>query len=354
MKTIVFSAGGTLGHISPAISFIKRIKEVYSDIRVIFLATTKDESYSCLKTDLIDKVYYIETYGISKNIFKNIKNAFINLQAISKIKQILKEESVRLVVGMGGYISGLTLIASNKLKINMVIHEQNSVIGSANKIVLKYVDKVFTSFKNTYGLDKYQEKVKWIGNPRYDIKYNNNDSIIKDKKNILIMSGSLGSKKINEIAKEFLKDKRSYKYTITLITGKRYYDDVIKDLSILPHFKIKNFSDDVIKDIKRSGIVISRAGSSSCYELLGLTTPSILIPSPNVVQNHQYYNAKELQNDNLIYMLEEKDLSVDSLISAIEYVENNYESYIYNLEHYNIGVVCDAFIEAIDIYIKGE
>ena len=354
MKTIIFSAGGTLGHITPAITFIEKIKKTYKDLKIIFIATKKDEAYTVLKSEYIDEIYYLDAFGISKNVFKNIYNVYANLKVIKQIKTIINKNDVVLSVGMGGYISGLCVFASHKLGVKTIIHEQNSIMGTANKFTLKYADRVFTSFKNTHIPKKYESKVTWIGNPRYDIRYKVKEHYFKDKNTILITSGSLGSKVINDVATAFLKDERSQLFSITLVTGKKYYEDVIKNVEKKPHFEILPFSNDLIKELSRSSIVVSRAGASTCFEILGQGIPSILIPSINVANNHQYYNAKSICDESLAYMIEEKDLSVGSLYKAIMDIQEHYDIYINNLKKYNIGCVMDKFISEIDIYVMGE
>ena len=149
MKKILFTGGGTLGHIYPAISFIRKIKEKYPNTYIIYFATTKDQKYSVLKEPLIDEIHYFEVSGIPTNKLKIFKAFIKNVKAYNKMQKIIKQNEISLCIGMGGYISGITIMACNRNKIPAVIHEQNSRIGFANKLVLNKVDKIFTSFENT-------------------------------------------------------------------------------------------------------------------------------------------------------------------------------------------------------------
>lgn len=348
MDTIAFSGGGTLGHINPALSFIHKIKQEYKNkYRIIYIATTKDKEYEVLNNNLdIDQIYYLDAFGRSRSFIKYPLIMYHNLIAIKKIKKILKGEKIKLLVGMGGYISGLTMFVANILKIKTVIHEQNSVIGFANKLSAKYASCIFTSYKDTKGIFKYKEKVIYIGNPRYDeCKIFNNNFI--DKRNILITSGTLGAKVINDVVVELLNDLNLRGFTITLLTGKRYYDDVINKIKQNKHILVKAFSNNLLCDMNKAGIIISRAGSGTLFEILGLKKPAIVIPSPNVTDNHQYHNAMNFANEGLIKILEENNLNKDTLYEAICELINNYDTYKKALEEYKIVSPLEKFVKEL-------
>lgn len=353
MKKILFTGGGTLGHIYPAISFIRKIKEKYPNTYIIYFATTKDQKYSVLKEPLIDEIYYFEVSGIPTNKLKIFKAFIKNVKAYNKMQKIIKQNEISLCIGMGGYISGITIMACNRNKIPAVIHEQNSRIGFANKLVLNKVDKIFTSFENTIVQTKYESKIECIGNPRYDIAKMAPQSKYRNKYQILITSGSLGSKVINDIAIGFLNSDFSKKFTTTLITGSKYYDDVIKNVLPGNHYQIKPFSDQMLKEMGLAGIVISRAGSTTLFEILALKCAAIVIPSPNVTNNHQYYNAKSLEEKGLIYMLEETALK-DNLEKALADILKKYDEIMMNLDKYTLNNVSDSFLEKIKLYIEGD
>ena len=158
MKIVCFT-GGTLGHIMPCVILIKEIKKRYNDVQVIVCATSKDTSYEVLKSEKIDKVYYIECSKMSKNIKSYVKN----LKAYNKIKKILKEEKVEIAYGFGGYISGIGVLAAKSLKLKTYLHEQNSVMGKANKKLSGMVEKVFLS----YPVEKMKKNYLLVGNPVY-------------------------------------------------------------------------------------------------------------------------------------------------------------------------------------------
>lgn len=325
MMNILFSAGGTLGHIYPAIALINEYVKNHPDDNIYLLTNLKDKEYienTCISKNT--KIIFFSSDGISKSLIKLMKSIVKNIKTYRLIKEYLKENKIDVVVGLGGYISGITIKAAKKVQCQTIIHEQNSVMGLANKLSLKYTDILLTTFP----MKKFIKNQYIVGNPRYydAIKYRYNH--LKTKYNILIISGTLGAEAINQIAIKFLNSSFSKSFTTTLITGKRYFDEVQAAISPQKHFQILPFSNDLLSLMSRSGIIISRSGSTSIFEILGCGSIPIFIPSPNVTKNHQYYNAKAVIDLGLGYMIEEKMLNLDLLITKISQAINEYESMI--------------------------
>lgn len=353
-QVILFSAGGTLGHINPALTMISHIKKKNPKIKIIFFATTKDKRFTILTSNSdIDQIYYFDVLGVSKNIIKLSKAFFKNIKTAKEIANIIVKEKITLGVGMGGYISGIVLNECAKLSIPIVIHEQNSVIGLANKLILKKANLIFTSFVDTNIPTKYKDKVKWIGNPRYDVVKNVVTSQFQTQNHILITSGSLGSKRINELAIDFLNSKYSKKYTTTLITGERYYDEVIQKVKKGYHYQIKPFSPHLVEELNLASIVISRAGSSTLFEILALKKIAMIIPSPNVTKNHQYFNALDLANQGLLYLIQEKELT-KKLEYYLEAIIQKKDEMSKALNHFQLANVCDTFYENIQVFLQNK
>lgn len=352
-QTILFSGGGTLGHIYPALSFIRYLKKQNPDFRILFFATNKDQKYEVLKNEVnIDKIYWFDVYGLPKKIIKFPNVLFKNMKSYKKIKEIIAKENVNFSIGMGGYISGITILASSKLNINTAIHEQNSVLGFANQMVLKLTDIIFTSFKMTQITKKYQHKVRWIGNPRYDEAKEYKTSLYHNSKQILITSGSLGSKIINEKAIAFLNSDEAKAYTTTLITGPKYYDEVIKKVKPGYHYQIHAFTNQMLNELSKANIIISRAGSTTLFEILAMKKVAIIIPSPNVTKNHQYLNSLDFYKDGLIELVTENDLMEHTLLTYIKKVEASFSEISTHLNEYQIGNVSAAFYQGIKPFIE--
>lgn len=324
-------AGGTLGHLTPALNLTKEIKQ---SNKIILITTIKEKNYDYLFNQTIDKVYYLDALGISKNIFQFPKICYKDLMTLAKIKQIIKNEKIELMIGMGGYISGLGIFVANKLQLTTIIHEQNSILGLANQINLNKTNYIFLTYENQKLKKKYFDKIKVVTNPRY--LYTRNlveEKMILNDKHLLICSGTNGSKFINDICCKMIKKYSFNHFTVTFITGKKYYEQIKNQIN-QKNVYIKPFSDDLAKEIVNSNIIISRAGSSTLFEILGAKKKSIIIPSPNVSKNHQYFNAIEFERLNYIKMFEEKDLNEDILYQQINQLLLE-ELNILNLSKYN-------------------
>lgn len=355
MASIIFSGGGTLGHIYPALSFIQQVKQAYPHLRIIFFATQKEENLDILKQNVwIDEVHYFHVYGIPKNVIKLPKNCIVNYHSYQQMKKMIQQKSVLLSIGMGGYVSGITILASQACHIPTIVHEQNSIVGFANRLVLRRVDKILTTFPNTNIPSKYNSKVVCIGNPRYDIALETPQSCYQAKSNILITSGSLGSACINQEAIAFLNHEASHAYTTTLITGKKYYQQVKEQLKPGYHYQVLPYTSRMLELLKQAGIVVSRAGSTTLFEILGTKSVSIVVPSPHVTKNHQYFNAKNFSEQNLVFLVDEQELTKEGLFTWILKVEQQYEVIQKNLKMYSPPLVVQTFMQHIEVYLKKE
>lgn len=337
MKIVCFT-GGTLGHIMPCVTLIKEIKKRYKDVYIIVCATLKDSSYEVLKTKEIDKVYYIECSKINKNFKAQVKN----LLAYKKIKDILKKETIDIAYGFGGYISGIGILAAKSLKIKTYLHEQNSVMGKANKILSSIVDKVFLS----YPVKNMKKHYDVVGNPVYLNAVEVKKDIYKIKNKILFTSGTLGAKVINNLAVNLINCGYLIDYDIYIVTGKRYYDEV-KKLVNNSNIHIYPFSNNLIGEIASSDIVISRAGSSTLFEILGTNTLSIIIPSINVTNNHQYHNAVYFNDLGCTIMIEEKDLTMSNFINKLHMLIADKDIYLSNIKNYHSNKIYEHMIDEV-------
>ncbi len=318
MKVIV-TAGGTGGHIYPALSVIEKLKEDKNN-EFIYIGTI-DRMESTLVPELGIKYVGLEMYGLTKNIIKDIKDIKCIISSYKKCIKVMKEFKPDYVLGFGGYVTFPVMLAAHKLKIKTAIHEQNKIPGKTNKILSKIVDTTFISFEESKNY--FNNKVVYSGNPcgekAINIKAHDKTKLgfDKNKKLILIVMGSLGSTVVNEKLKEYLETFKSKDKEILFITGNSSYEE-FKNLKVEDYVKILPFYKDLSGIMKSSDLIISRAGASTISEILATNTPSILIPSPYVANNHQYYNAKDLSDKGLSIMLEQKDLTTENLKQKIE------------------------------------
>jgi len=357
MKVII-TAGGTGGHIYPALAIINKIKELEPDSDFIYIGT-----HDRMEKDIIPKhgIKYeaVEIYGLTKNIMKDIKDIYLIGKAYNKCIKIMKEFNPDIVIGVGGYVTFPVILAANKLKIKTFIHEQNSIPGKSNKMLERFVDAIGVSFKGSEKYFKDQTKIYFTGNPcsenAIDIKKISKTrfGVNLNSKLVLIVSGSLGSNVINEKMKDYLNSIKDKKYEVIYVTGKNYFEEFNKNIfpenvHVLPY--IENMSA-LLKDVD---VIVSRAGASSLSEILALKIPSVIIPSPYVANNHQYYNALSISENNACIMIEEKDLNKNILSESIEKcLDKNYsETLKNNMENLIIKNSSTEIYEIIKKIIK--
>lgn len=324
---VVICAGGTGGHIYPALAIINKIKEKEPLSQFLYIGTTNR-----MEAELIPKLGIkfvgIEMEGLDrKNVFKNIGVFIKYKKAIKEAKKAIKEFDPHIVIGAGGYITAPVLIAAHKLKYKTLIHEQNSVPGVSNKLLSRYADRICVSLPSTIK-DFPKDKVIYTGNPRSEeiISTKKIDKeqfgLNKDKKLVVIVMGSLGSTTMTEKLKQLIPAFNNKNYQVIIITGKKYYDSY-KNISIPKNVALLPFLDNLIGLLKSTDLLISRAGASTIAEITAIGLPSILVPSPYVTNNHQYKNAKELEELGAVELIEEDDFSYTSIIPRIDAILEN-------------------------------
>jgi len=307
---IIISGGGTGGHIFPAIAIANALKKLNSENEILFVG-----ALGRMEMEKIPAAGYkiegLEISGIQRSLTpKNLLLPVKILKSILKAKKIIKKFNPDVAVGVGGYASGPLLYAASKMKIPSLIQEQNSYAGITNRILGKGVQKVCVAYE---GMEKYfsKEKIILTGNPVREeatiitgkkeeaFKFFGLDST---KKTILVIGGSLGARTINESIANSLNEIEKKGYQLIWQTGKSYSEKAKKLISVQ-----NNHSNQIITGLKSfdfiqrmdlayaaADIIISRAGASSVSELTFIGKPVVLIPSPNVAEDHQTKNAQAL------------------------------------------------------------
>ena len=327
MKMIV-SAGGTGGHIYPALAIINKFKEHEKDLEVLYIGT-----HNRMEKDIIPKkgIRYedLEIYGFSKkDILRDIKNIGLIFKAKSKVKKIMEDFKPDIVIGAGGYVTYPVISVASKLGIKTFIHEQNSIPGKSNLALAKKCSLIGASFKDSIKYFNNQKNVFYSGNPcgenAIEIKHIKKEELgfSSNKKLVIFVSGSLGSSAINNKVRDYLINFDS-DYEVLYITGKSLYDNFVDGVKFHKNIKVLPFYDDLSALLPSADLVVTRAGASTISELLALNIPAIYIPSPYVANNHQYYNALSIKDSNAGEMIEEKDLTSDLIKQKIEDILNN-------------------------------
>lgn len=326
---VIISAGGTGGHIYPALAIIDKIKEKEPNSEFLYIGT-----HNRMENDIVPQYGIpfksIEIYGFyRKKIWKNFKTMHSFINSYNKCKKIIKDFNPDIVIGVGGYVTAPVIYAAFKSRIKTFIHEQNIIPGKCNSLLSRYATKIGISFKNSA---KYfpKEKTVFTGNPCSENATKmlpidkSKFGLSKDKKLVLCVMGSLGSEKVNDFFVNSLTLFNGKQYEILYITGKGSYDKVVKN-NYPDNVKIVPYIDNLPGIMKNADIIVSRAGASALSEIMALKIPSILIPSPYVPDNHQYKNAMDLVNNDAALLLEEKDLKGDILVRKIDEIIFNEE-----------------------------
>ena len=327
MKVIV-TAGGTGGHIYPALAIIEKIKELEPKSEFLYIGT-KNRMEKDIVPALGIKYIGIEMYGLTKNIMKDVKVVFLINKNIRECKKLMKEFKPDVVLGIGGYVTYPVIKAAKSLKIKTFIHEQNSIPGKSNRMLARLADSIGVSFESSAN---YFDKTKTVftGNPCSEraLKIASIDKtkfgLHKTKKLVLMVQGSLGSSTVNAKMLEFLNSVDEEDYEVLYITGKSSYESFSKN-KFSKNVVVVPYVDNLAGLMKNADVIVSRAGASSISEIIALKKLSILIPSPYVANNHQYFNALDVANQHAALMIEESALNVKVLKSKINKLLNDKE-----------------------------
>ena len=330
MKVII-AAGGTGGHIYPAVAIMNKIKEREADVEFLYIGTTDR-----MEKDVIPKLGIrfegIEMSGLNrKNLLHNFSVCKKFLRAVSRSKELIQEFQPDIVVGAGGYITAPVLYAAHKCHVPTLIHEQNSIPGLSNKFIGRFSDRICVSLPNSMNLFP-KEKVVYTGNPRSEeiikaeVMHREEIGFSQNKQLVIIVMGSLGSTTMTEKIMELIPSFNNKDYQVLVITGKNYYDQY-KDIVVSDNMKIVPFMDHLINLMKDSDVIVSRAGASTIAEITAIGLPAILVPSPYVTNNHQYKNAKELEDRGACVIVSEDEFSNKIIIGEIEKLLDNPDYY---------------------------
>ncbi len=339
---VCFAAGGTGGHINPALAIADKIKEVFPNTEILFIGSPDG-----LEAKLVKKAGYsfepVKMAGIQrkltpKNIAMNFKAAYYYISAGSQVKKIFKGFNPDLVIGTGGYVTGTVLKTAIKCGIKTALHESNSLPGVSVKMLAEKADLVMLGSKDA---EKHLGKCKKCvvtGNPmRNNIPIEGKSEARKrlglpDCLTILSAGGSQGAMRINNAVVQLLSWEQK-KGNINHIHGygkhgKDNFMQLVRDNGIdenNPHFILKEYIDNMYTCMCAADLIITRAGAMTLTEIMTIGRASILVPYPYAAENHQYYNALTLQNANAGRIVDDKDLTAAKLIDIVNEFYGNEE-----------------------------
>ena len=378
---VIFGCGGTGGHLYPALAIAEKIKKEEPDSEILFIGSKHG-----LESDVVPREGYafksIPTQGMQardtalQKVVLSANVGMSNLAGLAKSLTIIKSFKPDVIIGTGGYVCFPILFAGEILNIPCYIHEQNAVPGRANKALAKKAKKLFVGFRGTEDIFGFPEKTIFTGNPvRAEFStLNKSESrerlgIPKDNFVVFAFGGSLGAKTINEITVEYLVRSKNQSNRTTLFgTGRRFFEDTVKEclhrnidlmmytgdppemiaMSEDTGIRIQGYINNMKDHISSSDLLICRAGALSLAELMAAGKPAIIVPIPNSVGNHQYYNAKAISDVGGGFLFEESNLDMDEINEKIEYLAANPKA----LEE--MGAACKkmASLDAADIIYR--
>ena len=327
---IIISGGGTGGHIFPAVSIANAIKAKRPDAKILFVGAK-----GRMEMQRVPAAGY-EIKGLPicgfdrKHLLKNFAVLFRIWKSQRMAKKIIKDFKPMAAVGVGGYASGPTLNVCSKKGIPCLIQEQNSYAGVTNKLLAKKAQKICVAYE---GMERFfpADKIIMTGNP---VRQNVLDTTLSveearsmfnlapEKKTILLVGGSLGARTINESVLQNLDHIEKSGVQFIWQTGKFYHEDIVNQLKDkdLPMLHVTDFISDMGAAYKAADLVISRAGASSISEFCLIGKPVILVPSPNVAEDHQTKNAMALVNKDAAIYVKDADAPKVLIQKAIEIV----------------------------------
>jgi len=324
----LFAGGGTGGHLFPAIAVAEHIREMKPEADILFIGT-KDKIEGRVIPKLGYKFRSIWIKGFSRKI--NLENLLFPVKLfVSIIQSLLINMSFRpkVAIGSGGYVAGPAIWAANVLGAKIILLEQNSYPGVTTRLLERYANEVHLSFEES---KKYLRKEKihhLTGNPvRKNLGRLDKSEALKifglskEKKTLLVLGGSLGARTINESMSAGINTIKENGIQVIWQTGKNYFEQFRQMNS--DSIKVYDFIEDMNSAYSACDLLLARAGATTIAELLNIGIPAILVPSPNVAENHQYFNAKSLSDKNAAVLIEDKNLKNEFAKYVIEIMNSD-------------------------------
>ncbi|MGB4985761.1 MAG: undecaprenyldiphospho-muramoylpentapeptide beta-N-acetylglucosaminyltransferase [Erysipelotrichaceae bacterium] len=352
---IVLATGGTGGHIYPALALADHLKS-HNDI--LFIGSDNRMESRIIPDKGYDFVG-LELTSFEGSFFQRLNFMPLMRACYKECIDLFKKEKVDVVIGFGNYITVPVVLAAKKLNIPVLLHEQNSIAGKANLFLKKYSKGIITCYEKTAEQFK-DSNVYLYGNPRSSIVDSSrlNNDYLKElglKENvytICIVMGSLGSASVNELMYDVLKEMRYLSYQVLYVSGQRHYDKFKERFEESDNVKVVPYCD-LLRLYNSIDLLVCRSGATTLAEICAFGKCSILIPSPYVPNNHQYFNAKELVDKEAALMIEEKDFSSTKFIDLVKLIGDDKELQIkmknnaLKLAHHDANSKIEELIEKI-------
>lgn len=371
----LFATGGTAGHINPALAVASYIRDNYKDAEIMFIGTA-DHMESRLVPNAGFAFKTIEINGFKRSfspkaIVANVKTVFKLLKSEQESKKIIRDFAPDVVIGFGGYVSGPVLQEAAKLHIPCCIHEQNAYPGITNKQLAKQVDRVMLTVEDAAKHLDCKNEPTVTGLPVRGELLNKSKksareelSVPDGKYLVLSFGGSLGAAPLNDSMFDILLrhavDGSVYHIHSVGTNGAEYLDKFVEkgfervsDTVVRKEtVEVRKYIDNMDVCMAAADLVVGRAGASSLSEIEAMGKASILIPSPYVAENHQFHNAMALVNRNAARIIEEKDLTAESLSNMIDSLLSSQEQLFEIEKNAKSMAVLDSRERIADIIIS--
>jgi UDP-N-acetylglucosamine--N-acetylmuramyl-(pentapeptide) pyrophosphoryl-undecaprenol N-acetylglucosamine transferase len=318
----LFAGGGTGGHLFSAVAVAEKIRALLPEADILFVGT-KSRIEGTVVPKLGFKFKSIWIKGFTRRI--SVDNLLFPLKLlVSLVQSIVINLKFRpsVAIGTGGYVAGPAIWGSSLVSAKIILIEQNSYPGVTTKLLQNYADEIHLSYEDSKKYFRNERKLYMTGNPVREnlIRTNKFDALQEyglnpQKKTLLILGGSLGASSINSVVASNIKSLTDLNIQVIWQTGKAYYEKY-KDLSSETVW-ISAFIENMNDAYSACDLVLARAGATSIAEILFLGVPAILVPSPNVAENHQFHNAKSLADKGAAVLLEDKELN-EKFISEVK------------------------------------
>lgn len=337
----LISGGGTGGHIFPAVSIANALKELDPEAEILFVG-----ALGRMEMERVPQAGYkivgLPVRGFNRaQPWKNV-SVLVNLaKSIRQVKRIIRDFKPNVGVGVGGYASGAAMWAAAKMGIPILLQEQNGFAGVTNKILKDKAAKICVAYEN---MDRFfpADKIILTGNPVRQNLLQGQRTKDKGQKCLLILGGSLGARTINEAIKAALPELAKSDIQVVWQTGKGYIDmcQAAWEAAGKPaNIEVHDFLSDMPDRYAQADLVISRAGASSISEICLLGKPSILVPSPNVAEDHQTHNAMALVNKEAAVLVRDADAAEQLVPTALALIQDEKKL---ELLHTNVSKLAQA------------
>jgi UDP-N-acetylglucosamine--N-acetylmuramyl-(pentapeptide) pyrophosphoryl-undecaprenol N-acetylglucosamine transferase len=305
--SIVMTGGGTGGHLT----IIKAVKEQLLDEKLIYIGSTKGQDQAWFKDDTqFESTHFLATQGVvNQGILGKVKSIFMLIKSTFKARKILKEKKAKVVFCVGGFSAAPTSFAAKMLNIPLVIHEQNASIGSLNRLLRSYATAFISSYEDESPIKAYPIKEEFFKKSR----------IREEVKTIIFLGGSQGAVAINKLALSLASTLKDKKIKIIHQAGERNINEVKKAYDALGiEAEVFGFTDKLSDYMQQADFAIARSGASTLWELSAMACPTLYIPYPYAAGDHQFYNAKFLVDQDVAWIMREKEIDIEEVILLLD------------------------------------